>query len=68
MIISILWSFRSEDWVNIPLLCSFKIKMEKEQSSTSGLIRYSTCIIEQKLQIIIKKFSDILSDLNEIKI
>lgn len=43
--------------------------MEKEQTSTSGLIRYSTCIIEQKLQIIIiKKFSDILSDLNEIKI
>lgn len=28
----------------------------KEQTSTSGLIRYSTCIIEQKLQIIIKKF------------
>lgn len=40
----------------------------KEQTSTSGLIRYSTCIIEQKLQIIIKKNSDILSDLNEIKI
>lgn len=40
----------------------------KEQTSTSGLIRYSTYIIEQKLQIIIKKFSDILSDLNEIKI
>lgn len=42
--------------------------MVKEKSSTSGLIRYSTCIIEQKLQIIIKKISDIFSDLNEIKI
>lgn len=42
--------------------------MEREQTSTSGSIRYSTCIIEQKLQIIIKKNSDILSDLNEIKI
>lgn len=42
--------------------------MEKEQTSTSGLIHYSTYIIEQKLKIIIKKNSDILSDLNETKI